>query len=35
MLANATIERRGGTVCVSNRDGGGAQVRVRLPLIAS
>ncbi len=32
-LANATIERAGGTVSLFNRDGGGADVRVMLPLL--
>jgi two-component system, sensor histidine kinase RegB len=32
MLANATIERLGGSVHIADRDGGGAWVRVRLPL---
>jgi two-component system sensor histidine kinase RegB len=31
-LANATIERFGGKVSMFNRDGGGACVRVTLPL---
>lgn len=32
-LANASIERAGGTVSLFNRDGGGACVRVTLPLL--
>ena len=32
-LANASIERAGGTVSLFNRDGGGACVRVSLPLL--
>jgi two-component system, sensor histidine kinase RegB len=32
MLANATIERMGGSVHITDRDGGGAWVRVTLPL---
>lgn len=32
MLANATIERLGGSVHIADRDGGGAWVRVKLPL---
>jgi two-component system, sensor histidine kinase RegB len=34
LLANATIERLGGTVRMADRDGGGAWVRVTLPLRA-
>jgi two-component system sensor histidine kinase RegB len=34
LLANATIERLGGTVHIADRDGGGAWVRVTLPLRA-
>ncbi len=35
LLANATIERRGGTVSASPRAGGGSRVQVALPLEAS
>jgi two-component system, sensor histidine kinase RegB len=34
LLANATIERLGGSVRIADRDGGGAWVRVTLPLRA-
>jgi two-component system sensor histidine kinase RegB len=34
LLANATIERLGGSVRIADRDGGGAWVRVTLPLQA-
>jgi two-component system, sensor histidine kinase RegB len=34
LLANATIERLGGSVHIADRDGGGAWVRVTLPLRA-
>ena len=34
LLANATIERLGGSVHIADRDGGGAWVRVMLPLHA-
>ena len=33
MLANATIERLGGSVHITDRDGGGAWVRVTLPFV--
>lgn len=32
LLANATLERYGGSVRITNRDGGGARTEVRLPL---
>ena len=35
LLANATIERAGGTVSLFNRDGGGACVRITLPLLGA
>jgi len=31
-LANATIERRGGSVTLRNREGGGAVTEIRLPI---
>ncbi|MHB8562611.1 MAG: ATP-binding protein [Acidiferrobacteraceae bacterium] len=32
LLANATLERYGGSVRITNRDGGGARTEVRLPM---